>query len=223
MITYLVFTSKEMKCNQNFPYSALCLAVALPGFWTQRAAQFWWNFALEFYQHSSYPFHLWLYQIIVHVLVFWLHLMLRTPECQCSSHLTQGVICREGGKKAQYFHHWTMEFGWFWFLLGLNSVLGVNLMAQVIVTGEQVSGLCSGGWFGSPNVTKSALEGGDSLSVQQLGVFFIPWTEQSHHTRVFITTGEFYCTQLLFSLQGVLQLLLSGQHFLGIHPICTDL
>lgn len=200
MITYLVFTSKEMKCNQNFPYSALCLAVALPSFWTQRGAQFWWNFALEFYQHSSYPLHLWLYQIIVRVLVFWLHLMLRTPECQCSFHLTQRGD-REGGRKENtVFLSWTIEF-FFWFLLGLNSVLGVNLMAQVIVTGGQVSGLCSGGWFGSPNVTKSALEGGDSLSLQQLGVFFIPWTEQSHHTPVFIATGEFYCTQLLFSLQ----------------------
>lgn len=56
LITYLVFTSKEIKCNQNFPYSALCHA--LHSFWTQREAQFWWNFGLEFYQHSSYPFHL---------------------------------------------------------------------------------------------------------------------------------------------------------------------
>lgn len=58
LITYLVFTSKEIKCNQNFPYSALFHAVALHSFWTQREAQFWWNFGLEFYQHSSYPFHL---------------------------------------------------------------------------------------------------------------------------------------------------------------------
>lgn len=75
----------------------------------------------------------------------------------------------------------------------------------------------------------SALEGGIHSGLQ-LKVFCVSWavvgtislyTGADNNSTVI--TGELNSTQLAFREHLGLWLLLSGQHFLGIHPICSDL
>lgn len=81
--------------------------------------------------------------------------MLRPPGCQCSLHQKSRVILREGGRKAQYFHGWAVEFGWFgaYWESGLKTPFWFNTLAEVIAAGAAGNGLGSGGRFGFPMQT----------------------------------------------------------------------
>lgn len=100
----------------------------------------WWNFALEFHQHSSYPFHLWLDQIIVHVLV------------SCWELLNVSVVSTWYSRKSPVFSLMDYRVWVLCFLLIIgawNSGLGVSVMPQAAAPGDEVNAFVGEGGLSS--------------------------------------------------------------------------
>lgn len=160
MISYLVFTSKEIKCNQNSPCSALCHAVA----WHSCGGILLWSLSAQQLPISSMTS-----SNNGSCAGFWLHLLLRTPECQCS----QGWC--SGWEEAQYCHCCTGDFGGLvltgnW---GLKLSFGSMCWLRLLVLVLKGMALAQEGDLSS-QMQISALEGQDLLSGLHLEVFLCP-------------------------------------------------